>query len=762
MSYFRTALPQGILGILVGILLFATLSQAAFEPQYSPKMIAVFSEEAVKVDGQLNDRAWEKAARGYGFVERYPGDMVEPDVKTEVLLTYDTDNLYVAFICYDDPSQIRATMCQRDQFSSNDAVSLYIDTYGEASWAYQFKVNPYGVQSDRMWTAVHGTDSGFDVVWESAATVTDSGYQVELAVPFSSIRFPDRDVQSWKIDFWRERPRESYKQYSWSAYDRNDQCWVCQWGRLDGLKNVKPGRGLEFLQSLVANQVGERSDPEKALDESDIDGDLSLGAKYSLSSDITFEGTYNPDFSQIEADADQVDVNTTIALQYAERRPFFQEGSDIFRTLFNSFYTRTVNDPAFAVKGTGRMGTTNIGFLFAQDENSPYMIPLVEQSVMVNAGKSYISALRYSHTLGSGSSFGMILTDRRFDNDGSGTIMSVDGDLRISRNYRVIGQFIASHTKEPDNLSLTPGYGDWSFNDEEQTVALDGESYYGDAMILQVRRNSRAWNFTLNYDHTSPTYRTETGYDPWNDYRNLWFYTSYTYRYDNGLLEQLTPEANINQKWSYDGFDRNRGVTIGFNANLRLAQIYFGSDYSVYREVWGGVEFSDLWEFNLSAGSRPSDRYGFDLSFSRSRNVARWLVTIGNETDLAASMFIKPVDRITIEEDLSYSRSTHDVTGEELYDGYIARTRLQYQANKELSFRLVLQYNDFSRAWDVDPLLTYRIGSFSVLYLGSTLDYADFGGGEVYHPDGITTYYTDKWSLSQRQFFLKIQYLFQV
>ncbi|MCP4569490.1 MAG: carbohydrate binding family 9 domain-containing protein, partial [FCB group bacterium] len=404
---------------LAGLILAATpaLATKTFEPVYNPSLEILRATESITVNGRLDDLGWVNAARADNFVERSPGDMTRPAVHTETIITYDEDKLYVAFICHDNPNTIRATMCDRDQFGGDDAVALLIDTYGDATWAYEFYVNPYGVQKDRLWSAVAGEDAGFDLIWESAATITDSGYQVEIAIPFASMRFPSKDVQTWKMDFWRNRPRESFMQYSWAAYDRNEQCWPCQWGTVAGIQNVRPGKGLELLPAFVANQSGNLSGDDN-FENGDIIGDLSLNGKYSISSNVIAEAAINPDFSQIEADAAQIDVNSTFALFYPERRPFFQEGSDIFRTLFNSFYTRTVNDPQLAAKVTGRMGGTTFGFFTAVDENSPYMIPLDQRSITLNTDKSVTNVLRGLQTVGDDSRVGVFFSDRRQDGGG--------------------------------------------------------------------------------------------------------------------------------------------------------------------------------------------------------------------------------------------------------------------------------------------------------------------------------------------------------
>ena len=240
--------------IASGLIVSAAAATASdtFQPVFHPTMEVSNASGAIKIDGNLDDPGWKNAGWSDNFVERSPGDNIKPQVETKVLVTYDRDYLYVAFVAYDDPATIRATMCQRDQFFGDDCVMVLIDTYGDASWAYEFFVNPYGVQKDLLWTNIVGEDSGYDLIWNSAAKITQSGYQVELAVPFTSIRFPNQDVQTWRMDFWRNHPRESYHQYSWAANDRNEQCWPCKWGTVNGIRDVHPGKGIDKkLQSVI-------------------------------------------------------------------------------------------------------------------------------------------------------------------------------------------------------------------------------------------------------------------------------------------------------------------------------------------------------------------------------------------------------------------------------------------------------------------------------------------------------------------------------
>jgi len=741
-----------------------------FEPQFRPTLRVERTAGDIKIDGDLDDAGWVSADRVNGFVERYPGDNTQPEVNTEVMLAYDDEHIYVAYLCHDDPGMLRATMSQRDQYSGDDAVSLLIDTYGQAAWAYEFFVNPYGVQKDCLWSNVGGEDYGFDLIWESAATVTESGYQVEMAIPFTSLRFPNRDVQSWRIDFWRIRPRESYHQYSWAAYDRNERCFPCQWGTVEGIADVQPGKGLEILPSMVGNQSGalaDGGDPNSGFDNEDADAEFSVGTKYSIASDMTLEATYNPDFSQIEADAAQVDVNTTIALFYPERRPFFQEGADVFRTLFNSFYTRTVNDPQYAVKMVSRKPGFTFGLMSAADENTAYIVPLEESSSMLLPGKSYVNVLRGSRSIAEGSQLGFIVTDRRFEAGGYGTIVGIDGDIRLTPSIGIDGQFLTSFTGEPVEAGASASLAGVPIGGTDHTALFDGESFQGNAFIARLKRFARHWSFLLDYNQVDPSYRTQTGYDPWINYRNGSIWSQYRLYPEGGPFQRLQTEIYLDGRWLFDGTRRWEHQTVSVYGQLRWAQTGIslagrrGSE--TWTSYWTGerIEYDDLLYFDLDVNCRPSDKIGVFASVELGRTVARFADAVGNERSVDFTLDLKPIDRFTIEPNFNWVKSTEIETGDHLFRQYIARTRFQLQVNRQASVRLVVQYNDSKspmpwltgKAWDIDPLITYRLSPFTVLYLGSTHDYSYFDADE---PG------PSRWKLSSRQFFMKLQYLFQM
>jgi len=748
----------GLIGLTVALVLLFALPLAATKdskPVFRPILETSRAVSSVNIDGTMDESTWKSATRIDNFVERSPGDNTPPEVTTEAYLTYDADNLYVAFVCHDDPSKIRATMCQRDQFYGDDAVVILLDTYGNAAWAYEFFVNPYGIQKDRLWSSVGMEDPGYDLIWKSAAKITDSGYQVEVAIPFASMRFPNKDVQTWRMDFWRDHPRETFKQYSWAAYDRNVQCFPCQWGTVNGLKDVQPGQGIEILPAFVGRQSGTLADPENPnspFRNGDPRGELSLGGKYSISSDVTAEGAINPDFSQIESDAAQIDINSTIALFYPERRPFFQEGSDIFQTLFQSFYSRLISDPQYAAKLTGRVGRNSIGFLSALDEKTWYIIPLDQSSLEVKTGRSLVNVLRGTHAFGESSKLGFMVNDRRFEKGGSGTVLTLDGTLRFAKSYVLDGQFIGTHTRELDNPALTADFDGYTFNRGKHTVAFDGESFYGTALIVRLMRGSRHWNFYTDYNQLDPTYRTEVGFDPINNHRSMNFTTSYTLYFEKGLLERITPHLSTFRRWNFDGGTQMENSGLGIEGQLSVAQTHFDIEFNKGSQWFAGELFDPLWIANININSQLSDKFGGGLYFVRAADIAYFAMRRGHQTSLGAGFTIKPIDRLTIEPNLNFLRMSDINTGAEFFSGYITRTRIRYQATKALSLRMIVQYDDFRKSWDLAPLMTYRISPFSVFYLGSTYDYNDMR---------MNSQNRSNWRMTDRQFFMKLQYLFQ-
>ncbi len=750
----RHEIPLVLSAAGLALLLAAIPAEAGdnFVPIYNPELRASRVAGSIRIDGELDDPGWVDAGRADNFAEHRPGDQVQPPVDTEAYITYDDEYLYVAFLCYDDPAVVRASFCERDHIWSDDYVILLLDTYASQTWAYEIACNPYGVQGDLLWSTNGGEDVGYDLVYEAAGKINGVGYQVEMAIPFASLRFPGADEQNWRVDFWRNHPREVRGQYSWAAYDRDDPCWACQWGTVHGIRDVQPGRGIELLPSLVSTQAGYREDAGGWQNDR-VDNQLSLGGRYALSSNVNAEGSYNPDFSQVESDAAQIDVNTTFALYYPEKRPFFQEGSDMFNTYFTTVYTRSINDPRFAVKLTGRPGKTNVAFLSAQDEHTPMIVPFAESSEFAAAGRSFSNVLRAQQMLGEQSHLGLVATDRRLEGGGSGSVMGVDGRIRLDQNYHVQWQALATHTEEPNSPILSEDFGVTTFDDGRHTAAFDGEDFWGYAYYLGFGRSARHFGFQTNYYERSPTFRADNGFEPQNDSRQVFLLADYTFYPEVGLFEYIDPYVQASRKWNFDGTIKDEWVQLNLSVQLKWAQTQVHTQYLHSNELFHDVQFDRIYGWHVCTNSVWSEWLRTSAYLNAGHRIARSDLVMGQQLDGGVWFELKPLDRLVLETDFDWIRSDAVETGERLFEGFVTRGRMTFQLTRELSTRLVAQYNHFAEQWEMDPLISYRLNPFSIFYVGSTRDYRDLTPEE----NG-----SRGWQLTDRQYFMKLQYLFQL
>jgi len=621
-----------------------------------------------------------------------------------------------------------------------------------------------------------GEDDSYDMVWESAGKITDSGYQIEAAIPFSSLRFPNKIEQVWKIDFWRNHPREVRGQYSWAAYDRDEPCWPCKWGTVTGIRDVKPGKGIEILPTFIGYKAGAlngNGTPGTAYQfiNDDADGAFSLGGKYAVLSNMVVEATYNPDFSQVEADANQIDVNSSFALYLQEKRPFFQEGSDLFGSYFNAVYTRSINNPEFAAKLTARMDKTSVAYLLARDETTPIMLPFEDNSETLKGDKSTSNILRVRRNVGEDSHVGFLATDRRIDGGGSGTLISTDVGIRLSKNYRFMIQGIATHTTEPDDVNLNNQFKwreisddetdttNFVFDNDGYTTKLDGEKYWGHATFVVLSRESANLYTELSYLERSPTFRADNGFQPVNNMRSLQSHSNYHFRFDEGLLERISPSLLLRYKKNFGNEIKQRLMEIGLEGKFRLAQMGFHALYRRETQLYRGVDFDNVWMIHNCIHSTPSKLLAFGGSINYGNEIAKSYMVMGKEISASFWFDLKPINRLLIENSYNYVKSDSLETGGRLYEGYTVLSRWNLQLSKGLTFRLIGQYNDFSNSYDLDPLLTYRVNPFSIFYIGSTFDYSEF---DSFYDDEQEDINGTSTRLASRQFFMKLQYLFQL
>ncbi|MEE9554899.1 MAG: DUF5916 domain-containing protein [candidate division Zixibacteria bacterium] len=729
-------------------------ADSSFVPNVKPTYNVARLNGSIVIDGMLDDSGWQGLNRATNFAEQFPNNGDKAPVETEVMLTYDDDNLYIAFICHDpDPTSIRSSWSDRDRIWSDDYMGMIFDTYGEGAWSYEIFCNPKGLQGDGRQVTSAGEDIGFDLIFESRGIVTDSCYQIEIALPFASIRFPDKPVQEWRATFWRTRPRESRSTSSWAYVDDNSNCMTCEFGTITGIENIKPGKNFELLPSVIGFQSAELRDEnniDSGLENQDTDGEASLGIRYSITSSLTAEATVNPDFSQVESDATQIDVNEAFALFYPEKRPFFQEGGDLFESRVNVVYTRSINDPQFAAKLIRREGSSNFAYMGAVDQNSPIIVPLEERSGFVDAGKSYSNIVRYKHTLGGSSSLGAIFSDRRFESGGSNSVYGIDGNIRFKEKYRIEAQVVGSHSGEPDDTLLTADIDQTFFDDGKYTVAYDGESFSGHSFSASIERHSRNWGFDLDLRDTSPGFRADNGFITRNDHREAELWSGYDFYPENRLFDNIETGFVYGRVWNSRGEFKDHWLVTYLGAMLK-AQTSANLSHIYTQEIFRGVDLPEMNRLELNISSNFSEPVQAGFNYYTGEFIARNEdpPVVGDGLNFAIWVDIKATSRLKIEQVYRFSSLKRQDNDVELFKGYIYRTRINYQFNREIFLRLVLQYNDFDENFDIDPLLSYKLNPFTIFYIGSTVDYTDINdSGEM--------------TLTSRQFFAKFQYLFRM
>ncbi len=782
-----------IITFLPFILLMAVgtvAAQSDFTPIFHPELHIPRAAGEIKIDGLLNDAGWQGAAVADHFHETEPGDNIKPPVETKVLVTYNESYLYLSAICYDNPSEIRSTLSQRDNMNG-DNIGFFIDTYGDAAWAYTINVNPFGVQADALWSNGYGEDGMFDLVFESAGKITDSGYQVELAIPFSSLRFPSATKQVWRMQFWRHHYRDTHYAITWTAIDRNESNWVRDWGTLTGLENVAPGKGIEIIPAWTGSKSGAldiRADSSLNFDDGDIYGELALSGKYAISSNITIDATINPDFSNVESDEFQIDVNSPTALSYSEKRPFFQEGSDLFRTRMSLVYTRSINEPDFAAKLTARLGRTSISFLSAHDLNSPFIIPFEETSSgLLMGGKSFSNILRIRRTFGSGSQAGLLITDRRWEDGGGGTTYSADATISFTRGLTLRTLVTGSYTDEPNDTLMTEGVNldyvivDSTLNEdgvtytyidsafmapyaEKYTVGYDGESFGGYAVGSNLGFTCRNFHICGSYDETGPTFRADNGWITRNGRRSLSLHSYYQFRFNSGLIERISIDVNPMRVWNTDGYKKDEAVFTTLNMPLRFYQTSITYQNLVSTEKFAGIYFGNIWNNYFEFSTSPGELASFGGSFNYGNQIAYGYRAMGRQTKWEGWLELNLFDRLQIETWATHVKSRNLADDLELFNGYLFGNRISFQYDRRLSIRLLSQYDDFGKTWNFDPLITYKITPFSLFYAGSTYyvqkyDNLNEGGNRL--ADASSAKYSFN-KLESRQFFMKLQYLFQI
>jgi hypothetical protein len=702
----------------------------------------------IKVDGVLDEEAWAQAARIKLIYEWTPGDNVPPPVETDCLVTFDKNFFYVAFRAKDpEPGKIRAHLMDRDdtdRLIQDDHISIIIDPFNDERRGFQFRVNPLGVQADANFSESEGyEDFSWDAIWSSAGKVSEWGYAIELAIPFQQLRFPKtEDVQTWGFSAERSWPRNVRHRITSHRRDRNVACILCQVNKISGIQGITPGRNIELDPTLTASRTDERQDfPSGPIASGKVNAEPGLTARWGITPNLVLNGALNPDFSQVEADVAQLDVNVRFALYYPEKRPFFLEGADFFLTPFEAVFTRTVADPAGGVKLTGKSGKNALGFFMTYDRINNLLFPSNQGSASAFLDDDVGGGVfRFRRDMGRNSTLGVLYTGRN-SKDYYNHTGGLDGFFWLSQTKSLRFQYLHSETRYPEGISSLFG---------QKQAAFGGEAF-----TAQFLHFGRDWRFQLEYEDLSPGFRADSGFIPRVDVRNVEGNLGKIFWGKGGdWFTQIVLGVDGEVVYDHDGRLTDREIGLGGSYQGPWQTIVNGH-FSMNKELYLG-ELYDLTQFQFYSESKPAGGVQFSLMGFLGDGIDYSNGRKANGTMLMPSTALNITRHLNFS--LSHAFERLGFEGREIYTANLTQLRGIYNFNVRTFFRVIVQYRHVTRnpalySFPVQSrssavfsqlLFSYKINPQTVLFVGYSDNYLSFQGIEL--------------SQTDRTFFLKIGY----
>ena len=713
------------------------------------------------IDGRLDDAVWRNALQVNEFVQQQPLDGAPATEPTDVWISYDSQNVYLAVHAhYQNPAIMRANRVDRDQAFRDDNITFYFDPFLDQQRAYSFSVNGYGVQGDAIVNARGGGggrggrgrgggfggrgiprgDNSWDALFDSGAQLVDDGFTAELAIPFKSLRYPqrERDVpHRWGFQVVREI-RGKDENVVWAPISRGVAGFLPQMGLLEGMTNLSMSRNLEIMPVATGIQFGSLDTSNGDFATGDAQPEGGVNVKYGITSNLTADFTLNPDFSQIESDRPQIEENRRFALFYPELRPFFLEGAEIFNVFgpINFVHTRTIVDPDWGAKITGKIGRTSVGFLAANDAaaGAGLDLPDVGHGANVLIGRARYDLYSESH-------IGAMVTNRDFLGSHSRMALA-DGAFRLGQTQSVA--FTAVQTAHRD---------------------LDGLDSTGSMIDVNYRLNGRNWNIFNGAYLLSPDFRTDVGFVQRTDQRRN--VTTIGYRFwPESWIINWGPSVTYGRNWNFDDVLEDEEFRASLNtsfANNVSVSVSVNRDMERYR----GVNFdkSSYRAFGRISSSRRFSiggfyQYGDEVRYQENPFLGR-----GSGGGLFAT--IAPAPRFQSQVNVNSSRLVDPHNDDALvFDVMIVRALSTYQFTDRLALRNIAEFNTLQRTTGLNLLVSYRVNAGTVFYVGYDDRYrqADRILGDDLDGDGIDDYLFPSVTTLQRTnraFFTKFQYLFR-
>jgi hypothetical protein len=694
----------------------------------------------------------KQMAKVTGFLQRNPHDGEAVSEPTVAYLGYDQKNLYAVFVCFDDPKKVRARMSPREDVYDDDEVEIMLDTFHDRRRAYAFQTTPLGVQWDAIWTEasreeVSGNfDTSFDTVWDSKGRVTSRGFVVWMAIPFKSLRFPATRVQEWGIILYRGIVRKNEDSF-WPQVSYKVEGRLGQAATLRGIEGVSPDRDIELIPYGVMRSfraLDQRDPYNPYFQNAEVQGQPGMDGKFVIKDHFVLDLTANPDFSQVESEDPQITVNQRFEVYFPEKRPFFLENEDYFRTPLDLFFTRNIQDLSAGIRLTGKEGPYSVGLMSTDDrapglavpDYCPSTSPLCSSEL--SGIRSYFTIARVSRDIFKQSSVGAVFTDWECPTTGEhNRVGGVDTRLKFGSNWTLDGQAIASssdllglnaYLSPGGNVQTTCEYGLFPFSSGN---VGHGNHYAGPADKLDLKREGLHFSYEGIYDDISPGFVTLPGFVNRVDIRGLYQSADYRFRPKRGWVVDWGPSVNQRYVFDHEGnrLDtdyqpylaiQGRGQTFiylfpyeelrerlrpqDFCFQIFACNINFNEDYHEHSSG-ASAQTSVLKKVTIGASYHWGDGGNYVPSLQSGLPSPLNLPFLARQDTATGTLTLRPMKPLKIENTYLFERlramnSTYLVAASEMpgvgkgiFNDHIVRSKWNWQFTPQLSLRVILQYN---------------------------------------------------------------------
>ncbi|MEP7010766.1 MAG: DUF5916 domain-containing protein [Acidobacteriota bacterium] len=672
---------------VLGLGLFVLISSVGYSAQEAPaakietpELHVVRATGKIEIDGDLTDAGWQSVVRIDRFWETNRNENGEPPAKTVAWLAYDDRYFYVALEMTDpDPKSIRAFFSDRDAVPSDtDYAGILIDSGHDGKTGYLFVANPNNIQYDSINSDVTGESSSVDLFWDSATTATATGWNVEMRIPFSSLRYGKGDPQTWGVMLYRNYPRDFRYQMFSAPMPRGKNCFVCNENALTGLAGLPTGAHYVVAPYVAANQPWAREDEVGSrLEKGDFDSNVGGDFKWLPNANHAIDATINPDFSQVESDASQVTANERFALFVEEKRPFFLEGLDLLATPLQVVYTRTITSPRWGARATGHFGSTAYTALVADDRGGgSVIIPGPQGSDFADQDfSSKVGLARVRRDFGT-SFVSFLATLRESDGDSHSRVFGPDFQWRKTTaggGDLVTGQFLLNDTRTPNDPAS--GVAEW-----------DGRQLRSHGAYLEHMRTRKGYELFTSYTDIGDEFRADVGFLPQVGYREGLSQYTRLYYPKHGPFRSVRP--GFAMRYSEDSSGRLLRSRV-------VPKLTFDGAHNSYTELSYKFE-------RIRSGDRIFDRryleYYSEISPSRRFGQITLMGFIGDDVDFGNSRpgkggsvkltsVIRPGQHLDLQ--LSATKRWLDVDSGRFLTADLARLRANYNFNSRTFLRLI-------------------------------------------------------------------------